>query len=164
MTKIAIGLTIITMFLSVSGSALAAQDFDYYFGTLLAPSNKIVSPVSPIPVSSASDIGKKSPTSAQISAMQANLNQIKSTLANLNSSLAKSNSNSKLAVAKGIPLLLGEETKKEENTQSIFASLIPPDVRNFPFLSTYLVILTLTLFGVIIYLYFVRKQTKNQSV
>lgn len=157
-------LTSISIFLSFSPSAFAAQDFDYYFGTLLAPSNKIVNPVSPIPVSSASDIGKKSPTSAQISAMQTNLNQIKSTLANLNSSLAKSNSNPELAVAKGIPLLLIEETKKKENTQSIFASLIPPDVKNFPLLSTYLVILTLALFGVIIYLYFVRKQTKSQSV
>lgn len=172
MTKITTSFAIlsISVFLSFSSSAFAVQDFDYYFGTLLVSTQKVVDPVSPALVSAGI---VNNPNLAQISSMQANLNQIKSTLANLNSSLAKSNFNSEnqavkdfsgVTIAKRIPLLLSEKTKKEEkNTPSIFASLIPPDVRNSPLIATHLVILTLGFFGIIMYLFFIKHREKKQE-
>lgn len=171
MKKIITTLAIISIFLGFSPNAFAVQDFDYFFGTLLVPAQRAINSV-PLTVPVSNNVAISNPNSAQILSMQANLNQIKANFATLKSNLAKSNSfsgnavksSSEVVVARGIPLLLEEKTKEEKNQRSVFASLIPPDVRNFPILSTYLVILTLAIFGVIIYLYFVRKQAKSQSV
>lgn len=167
MKKAIVSLIVVTVFLGFWGSALAAQDFDYFFGRFLISTSDVVS-IAPIQVVSTQV--SVSQNQNQIASMQASLSQMKTTLATLNSSLAKPASAnsvlavkkpSKVAVARGIPLLLPESKKEEKDTLSVFASLIPPDVKNFPLLSTYLVILTLALFGVIIYLYFIRRQARK---
>ena len=163
------------MFLTFSTNAFAVQDFDYYFGTFLVPTPKITAQTS---VSTANTQITQLQSQTQIASMQANLNQMKATLASLNSDLIKPKSDSRSnnlakepakesvkVVSAGIPLLLSEDNKEEEKkTLSVFASLIPPDVRNSPFLATHLTILTLGLFGVILYLYLIRRQEKKHVI
>lgn len=173
MNKTSIISAVLLLFLGLWGSASAAYNFDYFFGYSL-PIIRVANPISPTPAPvSVQTISTHidASTLAQISSMQTALRQMSLTLASLNSNLAKSNFGiantvndfSKVAVAKGIPLLLLEETKKEEqNTRPSFASLIPPDVRNFPWIITSLVVLILALFGAILYLIFLRRQEKQQ--
>ena len=172
MTKLAIGSAVIIIFLIIPGSILAAQDFDYFFGSLFVPTQNIINSTVVSTISTVSAQNTTIATPSQILAMQANLNQIKANLATLNSSLAKSNSNKavvakespKIVVAHGIPLLLDEKEKTEKSTLSIFASLIPPDVKNFPLITTYLVVITLALLGIIVYLFFTRRQEKKRVI
>lgn len=171
MKKITIILTFLWLFLIFENRVFAAYNFDYFFGTLFAPVtsiNQTVSSSSAAPVSSAP---AQALIPTQISSIQARLNEMKLTLANLNSSLVKSNSNitntlkgsSKVAITTtGIPLLLKDEAKKQENQVSVFASLIPPDIRNSPLIATHLIVLTLGLLGIIIYLIFIRRQENKQ--
>lgn len=177
MNKIALILSILLMFLGLCGSVFAAYNFDYFFGFIMPSVNSVVSSTaintsSPIPQNPVIST-VVAPRPDQIAALQVNLNQIKANFAALNSVLAKSNSlakneaedSSKSTFALGIPLLLSEEIKKEEkNTLSVFASLIPPDVRNSPIIVTHLVVLTLGLFGIIVYLCFVRRQEKKRML
>lgn len=166
MKKTTFSLVLFSVFMSFPVAVFASQDFDYYFGRFLVSSSNNDTMIS---------ASSQNQNASQIASMQASLNQIKTTLASLNLGLNKpaQNTNSVLTskkaeevletkkVAVGIPLLLPENKKEEKTTLSVFASLIPPDVRNFPLLSTYLVILTLALFGVIIYLYFTRRQARK---
>ncbi len=180
MNKIGTVLVFAALFLSFAGSAFAAYDFDYFFGYLLQgarPVNAVsfgVPTPTPAPTPTAAQNPIQDPSAlTQISSMQASLRQMSLTLASLNSNLAKPNSvivervektenNSKLAFGKGIPLLLPGETKKEEEkTQSTFASLIPPDVRNFPWIVTFLTVLILLLSGMIAYLIFLRRRERQ---
>lgn len=176
MNKISIISVAFLLFLGLWGSASAAYDFEYFFGYSL-PIIRVANPISstptpaPVVVPSVNANSLNSSTLAQISSMQTALRQMSLTLASLNSNLAKSNFGienpvnnfSKVVVAKGIPLLLPEEIKKEEqNTKPSFASLIPPDVKNFPWVVTSLVVLILALFGAISYLIFLRRQEKQQ--
>ncbi|HEY4521522.1 MAG TPA: hypothetical protein VJH05_00045 [Candidatus Paceibacterota bacterium] len=179
MVKIISIFAIIPMFLVFSPSAFAAQGFDYYFGPIFVPLSTQINTsntsqtVATLPIQ---NTGNNAPPT-QIATMQANLNLIKANLALLNSSLVKSNSNNNEQVAvksasqiamvsRGIPLVLEEEKEKieERGALSIFASLIPPDVKNFPLITTYLVVLTLTLLGIIVYLFFTRRQDKKRVI
>lgn len=176
MIKIAVKLVVIMIFLSIPGSVLAVYNFDYFFGSTFVPTQRVISAT--VPVESAIVTVAVSPTPAQILAMQANLNQIRANLALLTSRLANSNSNAnttivvkepqKVVIARGIPLVLQEQVKKkdaeEDKTLSVFASLIPPDVRNFPLITTYFVVLTLGLLGVITYLFFTRRKEKKHTL
>ena len=173
MIKITAILASILILLIFSPSAFAVRDFDYYFGTLFVPSSTQIS-ISQTVTTPSSQNTPNNPSSAQIATMQANLNQIKANLAALNSNLAKPNSNntqiaikgsSQVAVvSRGIPLVLDEKEKTEKSTISVFASLIPPDVKNFPLITTYLVVLTLALLGIIVYLFFTRRQEKLRII
>ena len=176
MKKIYLPFSIFLTFFVFSPSVLAAQDFDYYFGQLLIPrinvqsqNSNLSSPTNSV-VNSNANSGNNS---AQIASMQATLNKMNSDLAKLNSNLSKptpsvlaSKEKETVVVAKvpQIPLLLEEPNKDEKTTFSVFASLIPPDVRNSPLLATHLAILTLGLFGVILYLYFTRRQEKKHVI
>lgn len=169
MRKITAKLTIFLIFLSFPLGVFAAQDFDYFFGRLLVSTASVV-PIAPAQVVSAQAPVNQNPNLNQMASMQRNLDQMKATLAALNSSLSKSSGinsalavkkSSEIAVARGIPLLLTEPKKEEKSSFSVFASLVPPDVRNFPFIFTFLVIFTLSIFGVILYLYLNRRQARK---
>ena len=174
MKKIYPHFLVFLMFFVFSPSVLAAQDFDYYFGQLLIPRINVQNQNSnsSSPANSGSGSSVNSGTNAvQIASMQASLTKINSDLAKLNSNLLKPTpsvlaSKETVIVAKApqIPLLLEEEKKDDKSNFSVFASLIPPDVRNSPFLATHLTILTLGLFGIILYLYFIRKQEKKKLI